>query len=84
MQCPRCRNLAVREVFVDYESGPGAMSFVGYRCVICGNILDEAIQRHRAEYDSSLCGNRRGHRLSMRTEREAHGDRSDESKGFHL
>ena len=84
MQCPRCRNLAVQEVFVDYESGPGAMSFVGYRCVICGNILDEAIQRHRAEYDSSLCGNRRVHRLAMRTEREAPGDRSNESKGFHL
>lgn len=81
MQCSRCRNLVVQEVFVNYESD-GAMSFVGYRCVICGNVLDETIQRHRAEHGSSLCGNRRRHSLSMRTKRETRGARSDESEEY--
>jgi hypothetical protein len=83
MQCPRCRNPVVQEVFVDYESGASVMSFVGYRCVICGEILDETIQRHRAEHDSSICGNRRNHRVPMLIKRKADGDRSDESKGYY-
>ncbi len=47
MFCPRCRNLVVQEVFVDYESDNGSMSFIGYRCVTCGDIHDATILRHR-------------------------------------
>jgi RNase P subunit RPR2 len=48
MRCPRCHNFAVPEVFVDYESDVESMSFLGYRCVICGDIHDATILRHRA------------------------------------
>jgi RNase P subunit RPR2 len=48
MQCPRCHNLVVSEVFVDYESDGDSMFFLGYRCVICGDIHDATILRHRA------------------------------------
>ncbi len=47
MRCPRCQSLVISEVFVDYEADSGAMSFVGYRCLICGDILDATILRHR-------------------------------------
>lgn len=48
MNCLRCQNLLVPEVFVDYGAGGGSMSFLGYRCVNCGDILDMTILRHRA------------------------------------
>lgn len=47
--CPRCHNLMVREVFVDFESDCSPASFSGWRCVICGAILDPLILRHQAE-----------------------------------
>lgn len=49
MRCQRCESLVVTEVFVDYEAGGGGMSFLGYRCPMCGDILDATILRHRAE-----------------------------------
>lgn len=45
MRCPRCHSVAVQEVFVDY--GSSSTSFPGYRCVICGDISDATILRHR-------------------------------------
>lgn len=65
MNCPRCQSLAVEEVFVDYESGSGAMSFLGYRCILCGDVSDTTILRHRAAHSSSLWGNRRKRRFSV-------------------
>jgi hypothetical protein len=47
MKCPRCDSLVVTEVFVDYQSDGGGMSFMGYRCPICGDIVDSTILRHR-------------------------------------
>lgn len=48
MNCPRCASLVVHEVFVDYEADGGRMSFLGSRCPICGDILDDTILQHRA------------------------------------
>ena len=50
MRCPRCHSLVIPEVFVDYEADSGAISFLGYRCLICGDILDATILRHRATH----------------------------------
>lgn len=47
VSCLRCGSLVVREVFVDYHADGGAMSFLGYRCLICGDIQDATILRHR-------------------------------------
>ncbi len=48
MDCLRCQSLLIPEVFVDYGASGGAMSFLGYRCLSCGDILDTIILRHRA------------------------------------
>ena len=47
MQCPRCQGLMLTDHFFDllYDGGHG--SFVGWRCLCCGNILDPVILRNR-------------------------------------
>ena len=47
MGCPRCHNLMVEETFVDRETSPSVSSFTGWRCVICGEILDPIILQNR-------------------------------------
>lgn len=47
MKCGRCDGLVVTDVFVDYQADGGGMSFLGYRCPICGDIVDATILRHR-------------------------------------
>ncbi|MGQ0809930.1 MAG: hypothetical protein ACT4OO_01725 [Nitrospiraceae bacterium] len=46
MRCSRCHNLMVEETFADMKSG--AVSFKGWRCLICGDIVDPLIGQHRA------------------------------------
>lgn len=47
MGCPRCQNPMVGEIFIDLQSDASPSSFVGWRCVICGAILDPIIQQHQ-------------------------------------
>ena len=65
MNCPRCHSLTVQEIFVDYGSGIGAMSFLGYRCLLCGDVSDATILRHRVSECTPLWGNRRKRRFSI-------------------
>ena len=43
MKCPKCKGLMVREKFSDDSS----YSFIGWRCVPCGEILDDVINQNR-------------------------------------
>ena len=43
MRCRRCRGLMVREQFYDMLDDSGFLSFYGWRCVCCGNVLDPLI-----------------------------------------
>ena len=45
--CPRCHNLMVEETFVDLQAESGGGSFMGWRCIICGEILDPIILPNR-------------------------------------
>ena len=45
--CPRCHNLMVEETFVDLQAESGGGSFMGWRCIICGEILDPLILQNR-------------------------------------
>jgi hypothetical protein len=45
--CPRCHNWMVEETFVDRETSPSVSSFTGWRCLICGEILDPIILQNR-------------------------------------
>lgn len=48
--CRRCQNPMVEEVFVDEGSGSSIASFMGWRCVICGDILDPVILQNRQHH----------------------------------
>jgi len=37
----------VEETFVDRETSPSVSSFTGWRCVVCGEILDPIILQNR-------------------------------------
>ena len=48
MDCLRCHGLMVEERFEDLRGHPQHISFYGWRCVCCGNVVDPVIIRHRA------------------------------------
>ena len=54
MGCPRCENLMVQETFVDLESETYPGAFWGWRCLVCGAILDPVILSHQAERPESV------------------------------
>ncbi len=47
MHCPRCKGLMLMERFFDYWDDTGQIDFTGWRCIICGDILDAVIAGHR-------------------------------------
>jgi len=47
MDCLRCHGMMVEERFEDLRGDPHHISFHGWRCVCCGNIVDPVIIRHR-------------------------------------
>ena len=54
MECLRCHSAMVRELFTDreYDAGPGV--FVGWRCIICGAILDPLILKHQEAHPKPM------------------------------
>jgi hypothetical protein len=48
MRCPKCENLMVTERFTDHQQS-GKFSFIGWRCLSCGLILDPTILLHRRQ-----------------------------------
>ena len=46
MQCQRCQGAMVVDYFVDLEES-GALWMSGWRCLICGNIVDPTILNHK-------------------------------------
>ena len=50
MRCPRCHGLMVVIQLEDAMSTAGGHSLYGWRCLLCGEVLDSGIE-----------GNRKGH-----------------------
>ena len=50
MSCPRCRGLMVPDRFADFFHDGGYVSFTGWRCLCCGNILDPVILRNQQAF----------------------------------
>ncbi len=46
MKCPRCNGLLVRDVYVATQWAEIEDTYF-YRCVQCGNAVDELIMRHQ-------------------------------------
>ena len=59
MGCPRCHNLMVEETFVDLQVSPSMSSFTGWRCMICGEILDPIILQNRTRHPEPQYGRAR-------------------------
>lgn len=47
MNCPRCSGFMIPESFQDLQSDTGTLSFCGYRCMSCGEIVDPQIASNR-------------------------------------
>lgn len=47
MECARCHGLMVVDRFVDLAASEHA-EFTGWRCVLCGSIVDPVITANRA------------------------------------
>jgi hypothetical protein len=45
MNCPRCQGRMVRERFEDMLDT--CLNFIGWRCLICGEIMDEVVAMNR-------------------------------------
>lgn len=46
MQCPRCQGTMIMDHFVDLATS-GEIWAPGWRCLMCGEVLDPLIERHR-------------------------------------
>ncbi len=47
MTCQRCQGLMVEDYFLDLEESFIPCWFLGWRCVICGEVEDPLIRKHR-------------------------------------
>lgn len=47
MRCARCKGLMVPDHFFDLLDDSGQMTFRGWRCLCCGNIIDPLIEVNR-------------------------------------
>jgi len=59
MECPRCAGSMVFEIFQDFKDDTGNLSFSGYRCLICGEILDPVIVANRQQRPAPLVSKNR-------------------------
>lgn len=48
MKCPRCTGLMIRDDYFDLQDEAGRCTFVAWRCLICGEVLDPVILQHRS------------------------------------
>src|SRR6185436_3476183 len=46
--CARCSGHMTREMCIDLQSDSGGINFWAFRCVQCGDIIDEVILRNRS------------------------------------
>lgn len=54
MRCSRCGGEMAYEFFQDMEDDTGNLFFYGWRCIICGEILDSVIMSNREKRPAPL------------------------------
>lgn len=50
MQCPRCQGTMIVDDFVDMATS-GEIWMPGWRCLMCGEIIDPIIESHRRKQE---------------------------------
>ena len=48
MTCDRCNGLMVRERIYDFQGMSSDLCVDGYRCLLCGNLVDAVILENRS------------------------------------
>jgi len=49
MNCQRCHGFMIRESFLDMRDDTGCLSFKGWKCLNCGELVDPVVLMHRIE-----------------------------------
>jgi hypothetical protein len=62
MECERCHAMMIEESFDDVKADTWLMEFRGWRCPLCGNVLDPVILANRATIHGVLAGGARKRR----------------------
>ena len=47
MTCTRCQGCMAKDHFLDLRESSKSMRMAGWRCLICGNVLDPVMERNR-------------------------------------
>jgi hypothetical protein len=59
MDCPRCHSEMIEEEFSDLKDDTGFLNFRGWRCILCGEIVDSVILSNRKNRPAPLVGRNR-------------------------
>ena len=54
MNCTRCSGLMVVDNCLDIKGGPGELWIKALRCIMCGNLVDPTINRHRTGFKAEV------------------------------
>ena len=67
MNCTRCSGLMVIDNCLDIKGAPGELWIKALRCVMCGNLVDPTINRHRSGFKAEVLPFRKRLRRAPRT-----------------
>lgn len=74
MHCPRCTGLMLSDEFLDLADEAGQCRFVAWRCLICGEVLDPLIAKHRRSPPEPIVGGARlPHKVHYRSGNRSRG-----------
>lgn len=62
MECERCHATMLEELFEDVMADTWTLGFEGWRCPVCGNVLDPVILANRAMTQRVMAGGARRRR----------------------
>ena len=62
MECERCHARMVEESFDDVKADTWLIEFQGWRCPVCGNVLDPVILANRAAVHAAAASGARRRR----------------------
>lgn len=54
MECDRCHATMLEELFEDVNADTWTMGFEGWRCPMCGNVLDPVILANRGAIHAAV------------------------------
>jgi len=59
MTCPRCKGNMISEHFEDISDDTGQITFHGFRCINCGEVIDPVVIANRTKRPHLVARNRK-------------------------